>query len=118
MHNTLAIAQETAEEVKQSGKKQVDLMTKESEIERQKLLTETENNCRKMTTDTENYCKKITAEAEAKCSQMIADAEKKVKAAEVAYQEQVKQANTHRNHMRTLLEGQLELMRKAEKENF
>ena len=30
-------------------------------------------------------------------------------------QEQVKQANTHRNHMRTLLEGQLELMRKAEK---
>ena len=28
MHNTLAIAQETAEEVKQSGKKQVELMTK------------------------------------------------------------------------------------------
>ena len=118
MNNTLAIAQETAEEVKQSGKKQVELMTKESEIERQKLLTETENNCRKMTTDTENYCKKVTAETETKCSQMIADAEKKVRTAEAAYQEQVKQANTHRNHMRTLLEGQLELMRKAEKENF
>ncbi|MPN09156.1 hypothetical protein SDC9_156444 [bioreactor metagenome] len=49
---------------------------------------------------------------------MIADAEKKVRTAETAYQEEVKQANTHRNHMRTLLEGQLELMRKAEKENF
>ena len=129
MHNTLAIAQETAEEVKQSGKKQVELMTKESEIERQKLLTETENNCRKlasetendcrrMTTETENYCKRISIEAETKCNQMIADAEKKVRSAESAYQEQVKQANTHRNHMRTLLEGQLELMRKAEKENF
>ncbi|NCD09113.1 MAG: DivIVA domain-containing protein [Negativicutes bacterium] len=129
MHNTLAIAQETAEEVKQSGKKQVELMTKESEIERQKLLTETENNCRKlasetendcrrMTTETENYCKRISMEAETKCNQMIADAEKKVRTAESAYQEQVKQANTHRNHMRTLLEGQLELMRKAEKENF
>lgn len=129
MHNTLAIAQETAEEVKQSGKKQVELMTKESEIERQKLLTETENNCRKlasetendcrrMTTETENYCKRISIEAETKCNQMIADAEKKVRTAESAYQEQVKQANTHRNHMRTLLEGQLELMRKAEKENF
>ena len=129
MHNTLAIAQETAEEVKQSGKKQVELLTKESEIERQKLLTETENNCRKlasetendcrrMTTETENYCKRISIEAETKCNQMIADAEKKVRTAESAYQEQVKQANTHRNHMRTLLEGQLELMRKAEKENF
>lgn len=129
MHNTLAIAQETAEEVKQSGKKQVELMTKESEIERQKLLTETENNCRKlasetendcrrMTTETENYCKRISIEAETKCNQMIADAEKKVRTAESAYQEQVKQANTHRDHMRTLLEGQLELMRKAEKENF
>ena len=129
MHNTLAIAQETAEEVKQSGKKQVELMTKESEIERQKLLTETENNCRKLasetendcrriTTETENYCKRISIEAETKCNQMIADAEKKVRTAESAYQEQVKQANTHRNHMRTLLEGQLELMRKAEKENF
>lgn len=129
MHNTLAIAQETAEEVKQSGKKQVELMTKESEIERQKLLTETENNChklasetendcRRMTTETENYCKRISIEAETKCNQMIADAEKKVRTAEIAYQEQVKQANTHRNHMRTLLEGQLELMRKAEKENF
>ncbi len=118
MHNTLAIAQETAEEVKQNGKKQVELLTKESEVERQKLLTETENSCRQMTLDTENYCKNITSETEAKCKQMLADAEKKVKTAELAYQEQVKQANTHRNHMRTLLERQLELMRKAEKENF
>ena len=49
---------------------------------------------------------------------MIADAEEKIRITEASYQEQVKQANTHRNHMRTLLEGQLELMRKAEKENF
>lgn len=118
MHNTLAIAQETAEEVKQSGKKQAELMTKESEVERQRLLTETENNCKRMTTDTENYCKKITLETETDCKQMIAAAEGKVRRAEGSYQEQVKQANTHRNHMRTLLEGQLELMRKAEKEDF
>ncbi|NLY84033.1 MAG: DivIVA domain-containing protein, partial [Acholeplasmataceae bacterium] len=43
MHNTLAIAQETADEVKQSGRKQVELLVKEAEVERQKLLTETES---------------------------------------------------------------------------
>lgn len=118
MHNTLAIAQETADEVKQSGRKQVELMVKEAEVERQKLLTETENSCMKMTTEAEGYCKKITMETEEKCSRMIEEAENEVQKAKTAYHDQLKQANTHRNHMRTLLEGQLELMRKAEKDNF
>lgn len=118
MHNTLAIAQETADEVKQSGRKQVELMVKEAEVERQKLLTETESSCMKMTTEAEGYCKKITTETEEKCSRMIEEAEKEVQKAKTAYHDQLKQANTHRNHMRTLLEGQLELMRKAEKDNF
>lgn len=118
MHNTLAIAQETADEVKQSGRKQVELMVKEAEVERQKLLTETESSCMKMTTEAEGYCKKITTETEEKCSRMIEEAENEVQKAKTAYHDQLKQANTHRNHMRTLLEGQLELMRKAEKDNF
>lgn len=118
MHNTLAIAQETADEVKQSGRKQVELMVKEAEVERQKLLTETESSCMKMTTEAEGYCKKITTETEEKCSRMIEEAESEVQKAKTAYHDQLKQANTHRNHMRTLLEGQLELMRKAEKDNF
>lgn len=118
MHNTLAIAQETADEVKQSGRKQVELMVKEAEVERRKLLTETESSCMKMTTEAEGYCKKISTETEEKCSRMIEEAEKEVQKAKTAYQDQLKQANTHRNHMRTLLEGQLELMRKAEKDNF
>ncbi|HIU63455.1 MAG TPA: DivIVA domain-containing protein [Candidatus Avacidaminococcus intestinavium] len=118
MHSTLAIAQETAEEVKQSGKKQVELLIKESAVERQRLLTETENTCKKMTDEAEAYCKKINSETEEKCSQMLKEAEEKVQAAERAYKEQVRLASTHRTHMRTLLEGQLELMRKAEKEHF
>ena len=118
MHNTLAIAQETADEVKQSGRKQVELLVKEAEVERQKLLTETESSCMKMTTEAEGYCKKITTETEEKCSRMIEEAENEVQKAKTAYHDQLKQANTHRNHMRTLLEGQLELMRKAEKDNF
>ena len=49
---------------------------------------------------------------------LFKEAEKEVQKAKTAYHDQLKQANTHRNHMRTLLEGQLELMRKAEKDNF
>ncbi|MEG0797448.1 MAG: DivIVA domain-containing protein [Acidaminococcaceae bacterium] len=129
LHNTLAIAQETAEEVKQSGKKQVELMTKENQVECQRLLTETENKCKQMRDEAEAYgkqirdeaeayCKHITTDTEANCKQMMAEASTKVEHLEQVYQEQVKQATTHRSHMRTMLEGQLELMRKAEKENF
>ena len=53
LHNTLIIAQETAEEVKLNAKKTTELMIKEAEIQAQRLLDEAANKVRRMNSDYE-----------------------------------------------------------------
>lgn len=48
LHNTLVIAQETAEEVKLNAKKETELLIKETEIKAQKMIEEAMGKVRKM----------------------------------------------------------------------
>lgn len=48
LHNTLVIAQETAEEVKLNAKKETELLIKETEIKAQKMIEEATSKVRKM----------------------------------------------------------------------
>ncbi|HEY3426781.1 MAG TPA: DivIVA domain-containing protein [Negativicutes bacterium] len=57
LHNTLVIAQETAEEVKLNAKKQTELMLKEAEIRSQKLVDEAIAKVRRMTGEYEGLQK-------------------------------------------------------------
>lgn len=59
LHNTLIIAQETAEEVKLNAKKETDLMLKEAEIRSQKLVDEATTKVRRMTGEYEELKKQI-----------------------------------------------------------
>lgn len=57
LHNTLVIAQETAEEVKLNAKKETELMIKEAEIRSQKLAEEAMAKVRKATAEYEELLK-------------------------------------------------------------
>lgn len=59
LHNTLVIAQETAEEVKLNAKKETDLMLKEAEIKAQKLVDDAMAKVRRMTGEYEELKKQI-----------------------------------------------------------
>lgn len=59
LHNTLVIAQETAEEVKLNAKKETDLMLKEAEIRSQKLIDEAMLKVRRMTGECEELKKQM-----------------------------------------------------------
>lgn len=59
LHNTLVIAQETAEEVKLNAKKETDLMLKEAEIRSQKLIDEAMLKVRRMTGECEETKKQM-----------------------------------------------------------
>ncbi|MDD4600256.1 Septum site-determining protein DivIVA [bioreactor metagenome] len=59
LHNTLVIAQETAEEVKLNAKKESDLMLKEAEINAQRLVDEAMSKVRRMTGEYEELKKQI-----------------------------------------------------------
>lgn len=57
LHNTLVIAQETAEEVKINAKKEMELMLKETEIRSQRMMEETMSKVRRMTAEYEELQK-------------------------------------------------------------
>jgi len=57
LHNTLVIAQETAEEVKLNAKKETELMLKEAEVRSQKLVEEAMAKVRRMTAEYEELQK-------------------------------------------------------------
>jgi cell division initiation protein len=57
LHNTLVIAQETAEEVKMNAKKETELLMKESEIRAQKLVDEAMIKVRRMNCEYEELQK-------------------------------------------------------------
>lgn len=57
LHNTLVIAQETAEEVKLNAKKETELLIKESEIRAQKMVEEAMGKVRRMTGEYEEIQK-------------------------------------------------------------
>lgn len=59
LHNTLIIAQETAEEVKLNAKKTTELMLKEAEINAQKLAEEASNKVRRMADEYQDLKKQI-----------------------------------------------------------
>jgi len=59
LHNTLVIAQETAEEVKLNAKKESDLALKEAEIKAQRLIDEAMSKVRRMTGEYEELKKQI-----------------------------------------------------------
>ncbi|CUH94271.1 hypothetical protein P22_0337 [Propionispora sp. 2/2-37] len=57
LHNTLVIAQETAEEVKLNAKKETELLIKEAEIRAQKMVEEAMGKVRRMTGEYEEIQK-------------------------------------------------------------
>lgn len=57
LHNTLIIAQETAEEVKLNAKKTTQLMLREAEIQAQRLIDEASNKVRRMASEYEGLQK-------------------------------------------------------------
>ena len=57
LHNTLLIAQETAEEVKLNAKKETELVMKEADIRSQKLMEEAASKVRRMNTEYEELKK-------------------------------------------------------------
>lgn len=59
LHNTLLVAQETAEEVKLNAKKEMELMLKETQINAQKLSEEAAHRVRKLETEQEELQKQI-----------------------------------------------------------
>ncbi len=59
LHNTLVIAQETAEEVKLSGKKESELIIKEGEIRVQRMLEEATEKVRRMTAEYDELNKQM-----------------------------------------------------------
>ena len=59
LHNTLVIAQETAEEVKLNAKKQTELITREAEIRSQKMLEEANVKTRKLAAEYEEMQKQM-----------------------------------------------------------
>lgn len=59
LHNTLIVAQETAEEVKLNAKKTTELMIKEAEINSQKLVEEAANKVRRMASEYQDLKKQV-----------------------------------------------------------
>jgi cell division initiation protein len=59
LHNTLIIAQETAEEVKLNAKKTTELMMKEAEINAQKIADEASNKVRRMASEYQDLKKQV-----------------------------------------------------------
>ncbi len=59
LHNTLLVAQETAEEVKLNAKKEMELMLKETQINAQKISDEAAHRVRKLETEQEELQKQI-----------------------------------------------------------
>lgn len=59
LHNTLIIAQETAEEVKLNAKKTTELMMKEAEINAQKMADEASNKVRRMASEFQDLKKQV-----------------------------------------------------------
>lgn len=57
LHNTLIIAQETAEEVKMNGKKTAELIIKEAGVEAKRLVDEATNKVRRMASEYDNLQK-------------------------------------------------------------
>ena len=57
LHNTLIIAQETAEEVKFNAKRTTELMIKEAEVQARKMLDEASNKVRLMSSEYEGLQK-------------------------------------------------------------
>lgn len=57
LHNTLVIAQETAEEVKLNARKETELLVKEGEIRAQKLVEEAMSKVRRMNAEYEELQK-------------------------------------------------------------
>lgn len=57
LHNTLVIAQETAEDVKLNAKKETELMIKEAEVNAQRLVDEAAGKVRRMTAEYEELQK-------------------------------------------------------------
>ena len=59
LHNTLVIAQETAEEVKLSGKKESELLIKEGEIRALRMVEEATEKVRRMTAEYDELKKQM-----------------------------------------------------------
>ena len=57
LHNTLIIAQETAEEVKLNAKKTTELMIKEAQVQAQRLVDEASNKVRRLASEYEGLQK-------------------------------------------------------------
>jgi cell division initiation protein len=57
LHNTLVIAQETAEEVKINARKENDLLIKEAEVRAQRMIEDAMGKVRKLTSEYEELAK-------------------------------------------------------------
>ena len=84
-----------------------------AEAEAAKTLETARTEANKMMMEANVNYRKIVGDAEERCRKIIFDAESRASLAENAYNNQVKKAMVHRNHMMHLLKTQMELL-----ENF
>ena len=133
--NMLSATEAECGKLKEETKNFVEKMRNTAEMEVAKLKVVTEDTCKRRTNTAEaeaaktletarteankmmmeanvNY-RKIVGDAEERCRKIIFDAESRASLAENAYNNQVKKAMVHRNHMMHLLKTQMELL-----ENF
>ena len=133
--NMLSATEAECSKLKEETKNFVEKMRNTAEMEVAKLKVVTEDTCKRRTNTAEaeaaktletarteankmmmeanvNY-RKIVGDAEERCRKIIFDAESRASLAENAYNNQVKKAMVHRNHMMHLLKTQMELL-----ENF
>ena len=133
--NMVSATEAECSKLKEETKNFVEKMRNTAEMEVAKLKVVTEDTCKRRTNTAEaeaaktletarteankmmmeanvNY-RKIVGDAEERCRKIIFDAESRASLAENAYNNQVKKAMVHRNHMMHLLKTQMELL-----ENF
>ena len=83
----------------------------QARAEAQKLTSEADERYRTMIADAEERSRTLLADTDEKVRKMIFEAEIKAALAKGIFEDQVKKAAVHRQHMMSILEGQMELLK-------
>ena len=83
----------------------------QARAEAQKLTSEADERYRTMIADADERSRTLLADTDEKVRKMIFEAENKAALAKGIFEDQVKKAAVHRQHMMSILEGQMELLK-------
>ena len=94
-----------------AGKREASDVLAQARAEAQKLTSEADERYRTMIADAEERSRTLLADTDEKVRKMIFEAENKAALAKGIFEDQVKKAAVHRQHMMSILEGQMELLK-------